>query len=188
MSGGVEGKSREAPPYPDCAAILRQVILRQPLPQARRQQQFFIRVVRTAAFARKTLCDYVVSNCQEKLRGHRFPGQAPGGARPGQSLSPHCRSQSTRFAERKSVIHASGRFCWVKVNGQWLYKTRQIVTGRNKHPARWMLWRPTRRARIPSALRSAKPQNPSAGIRPTIRVELSRVTRPSTLAGERSVT
>ena len=26
-------------------------------------------------------------------------------------------------AERKSVIHVSGRFCWVKVNGQWLYKT-----------------------------------------------------------------
>jgi len=47
-----------------------------------------------------------------------------------------------------------GRFCWVKVNGQWLYKTRRIVTGRNKHPARWMLWRPNRRARIPSALRS----------------------------------
>ena len=46
---------------------------------------------------------------------------------------------------------------WVKVNGQWLYKTRQIVTGRNKHPARWMLWRPNRRAQIPSALRSAKP-------------------------------
>ena len=43
------------------------------------------------------------------------------------------------------------------VNGQWLYKTRQIVTGRNKHPARWMLWRPNRRAQIPSALRSAKP-------------------------------
>jgi hypothetical protein len=37
------------------------------------------------------------------------------------------------------------------------YKTRQIVTGRNKHPARWMLWRPNRRAQIPSALRSAKP-------------------------------
>jgi hypothetical protein len=44
-----------------------------------------------------------------------------------------------------------------RVNGQWLYKTRQIVTGRNKHPARWMLWRPNRRAQIPSALRSAKP-------------------------------
>jgi hypothetical protein len=70
---------------------------------------------------------------------------------------PHCRSQSPRSAERKSVIHVSGRFCWVKVNGQWLYKTRQIVTGRNKHPARWMLWRPNRRAQIPSALRSAKP-------------------------------
>jgi len=78
-------------------------------------------------------------------------------ARPGQSLSPRCRSQSPRSAERKSVIHVSGRFCWVKVNGQWLYKTRQIVTGRNKHPARWMLWRPNRRAQIPSALRSAKP-------------------------------
>ncbi len=52
-------------------------------------------------------------------------------------------------------------FVWVKVNGQWLYrwlykKTRQIVTGRNKHLARWMLWRPNRRAQIPSALRSAK--------------------------------
>jgi hypothetical protein len=69
----------------------------------------------------------------------------------------HCRAQSPRSAERKSVIHVSGRFCWVKVNGQWLYKTRQIVTGRNKHPARWMLWRPNRRAQIPSALRSAKP-------------------------------
>src|ERR1700686_5029123 len=68
-----------------------------------------------------------------------------------------CRSQSPRSAERKSVIHVSGRFRWVKVNGQWLYKTRQIVTGRNKHPARWMLWRPNRRAQIPSALRSAKP-------------------------------
>ena len=61
------------------------------------------------------------------------------------------------FCGAKSVIHVSGRFCWVKVNGQWLYKTRQIVTGRNKHPARWMLWRPNRRAQIPSALRSAKP-------------------------------
>jgi hypothetical protein len=59
-------------------------------------------------------------------------------------------------AERKSVIHVSGGFCWGKVNGQWLYKTRQIVTGRNKHPARWMLWHPNRRPRIPSALRSAK--------------------------------
>jgi hypothetical protein len=66
-----------------------------------------------------------------------------GSARPGQSLSPHCRSQSTRSAERKSVIHVSGRFCWVKANGQWLL--------------RWMLWRPNRRAQIPSALRSAKP-------------------------------
>jgi hypothetical protein len=51
----------------------------------------------------------------------------------------------------EKVIHVSGRFCWVKVNGQWLYKTRQIVTGRNKLPARWMLWRPN------------APQNPSAG-------------------------
>src|SRR5438874_13682094 len=25
--------------------------------------------------------------------------------------------------------HVSGRFCWVKVNGRWLYKTRQAVTG-----------------------------------------------------------
>jgi len=58
---------------------------------------------------------------------------------------------------REALAHVSGRFCWVKVNGQWLYKTRQIVTGRNKHPARWMLWRPNRRAQIPSALRSAKP-------------------------------
>ena len=38
------------------------------------------------------------------------------------------------------VIHVSGRFRSVKVNrgGMALYKTRQIVTGRNKHPARWM--------------------------------------------------
>jgi len=82
----------------------------------------------------------------------------------------------------KSVIHVSGRFCWVKVNGQWLYKTRQIVTGRNKHPARWMLWRPNRRAQILSALRSAKP------IRWRIGVKLSLATRPSILAGESSVT
>ena len=80
-----------------------------------------------------------------------------GSARQRQSLSPHCRSQSPRSAERKSVIHVSGRFGWVKVNGQWLYKTRQIVKGRSKHPARWLLWRPNRRAQIPSALRSAKP-------------------------------
>jgi 2-dehydropantoate 2-reductase len=33
-------------------------------------------------------------------------------------VSPYCRSQSPRSAERKSVIHVSGRFCWVKVNGQ----------------------------------------------------------------------
>lgn len=58
---------------------------------------------------------------------------------------------------KRSVIHVSGRFSWVKVNGQWLYKTRQIGTGRNKHPARGMLWRLNHRARIPSALRSAKP-------------------------------
>ena len=28
------------------------------------------------------------------------------------------RSQPPLSAERKSVIHVSGRFCWVKVNGQ----------------------------------------------------------------------
>src|SRR5260370_34815793 len=43
--------------------------------------------------------------------------------------------------------------------GEWpvALQDTQIVTGRNKHPARWMLWRPNRRAQIPSALRSAKP-------------------------------
>jgi hypothetical protein len=45
----------------------------------------------------------------------------------------------------------------VKVNGQWLYKIRQIVTGRNKHPARWMLWRPNRGAQIPSKASSREP-------------------------------
>ena len=103
--------------------------------------------------SRSNVSSFDGRHAQEK--GRRPSRQ--GSARPGQSLSPHCRSQSPRSAERKSVIHVSGRFCWVKVNGQWLYKTRQIVTGRNKHPARWMLWRPNRRARIPSALRSAKP-------------------------------
>jgi len=78
----------------------------------------------------------------------------------GPPLSPHCRSQSPRSAERRSVIHVSGRFCWVKVNGQWLYKTRQIVTGRNNHPGRWMLWRPTA---VPRSLQPCAPQNPSAG-------------------------
>src|SRR5215469_898830 len=114
---------------------------------------------------------------------------AKGSARPGQSLSPHCRSQSPRSAERKSVTHVSGGFCWVKVNGPWLYKTRQIVTGRNKHPARWMLWRPNRRAQIPSALRSAKPIRwlPEDIVRPTIGVKLFLATRPS-IAGESSVT
>jgi len=103
--------------------------------------------------SRSNVSSFDGRHAQEK--GRRPSRQ--GSARPGQSLSPHCRSQSPRSAERKSVIHVSGRFCWVKVNGQWLYKTRQIVTGRNKHPARWMLWCPNRRARIPSALCSAKP-------------------------------
>ena len=61
------------------------------------------------------------------------------------------------FCGAKKCNPCLRKVCWVKVNGQWLYKTRQIVTGRNKHPARWMLWRPNRRAQIPSALRSAKP-------------------------------
>ena len=74
------------------------------------------------------------------------------------NLYPRIAALSGRaLPERKSVIHVSGRFCWVKVKGQWLYNTRQIVPGRNKHPARWMLWRPNRRAQIPSALRCAKP-------------------------------
>ncbi len=45
---------------------------------------------------------------------------------------------------------------WVKVNGQWLYKTRQIASGCNppegwkeQAPARWMLWRPNRSAQVP---------------------------------------
>ncbi len=33
----------------------------------------------------------------------------------------------------------------------------QIMTGRNKHPPRWMLWRPNRRAQISWAPHSAKP-------------------------------
>jgi hypothetical protein len=33
-----------------------------------------------------------------------------------------CRSQSPRSTERRSVIHFSGRFCGVKVNGEWLYR------------------------------------------------------------------
>src|SRR5215831_9633911 len=74
------------------------------------------------------------------------------------NLYPRIAALSRRvLRSKKSVIHVSGRFCWVKVNGQWLDKTRQIVTGRNKDAARWMLWRPNRRAQIPSALRSAKP-------------------------------
>jgi hypothetical protein len=71
------------------------------------------------------------------------------------------------------------------VNGQWLYKTRQIVTGRNKHPAGWMLWRPNRRVQIPSALRSARPIR----WRPADdRCRIPLATRPSILAGESSVT
>ena len=91
-------------------------------------------------------------------------------------------------------MHVSGRFSWVKVSGLWLYKTRQIVTGRNTHPARWMLWRPNRRAQIPfsPALRKTHPLantlKPEDIVRPKIGVKLSLVTRPSILAGESSVT
>ena len=49
------------------------------------------------------------------------------------NLYPRIAALSRRVpAERKNVIHVSGRFCWVKVNGQLLYKTRPIVTGRNR--------------------------------------------------------
>src|ERR1700674_5338286 len=43
--------------------------LRQPITQARRQQQIFIRVVRTVAFAHRTLWDHPVSDRQQKLCG-----------------------------------------------------------------------------------------------------------------------
>jgi hypothetical protein len=57
-------------------------------------------------------------------------------------------------------------------SGNWLYKTRQIVTGRNKHPRRRrseqdrMLRRPNRRydpGQFPRSLQPCAPQNPSAG-------------------------
>src|SRR5713226_3044320 len=41
------------------------MFLRQPIPQARRQQQVFIRVVRTVAFAHKTLWAHLVSERQK---------------------------------------------------------------------------------------------------------------------------
>src|ERR1700674_5443840 len=41
--------------------------LRQPITQARWQQQIFIRVVRTVAFAHRTLWDHPVSDRQQKL-------------------------------------------------------------------------------------------------------------------------
>jgi len=40
------------------------------------------------------------------------------------------------FCGAKKCNHVSGRFCWVKVNGQWLYKTRQIASGSNP-PEGW---------------------------------------------------
>ena len=44
------------------------------------------------------------------------------------------------FCGAKSVIHVSGRFCWVKVNGQWLYETRQIPSAlRSAKPIRWRI-------------------------------------------------
>ena len=47
------------------------------------------------------------------------------------NLYPRIAALSRRvLRERKSVIHVSGGFYWVKVNGQWFYETRQIVTGR----------------------------------------------------------
>jgi hypothetical protein len=46
---------------------IRQMFLRQPITQARRQQQIFIRVVPTVAFAHGTLCGHPVSERQQKL-------------------------------------------------------------------------------------------------------------------------
>src|SRR6266851_4212312 len=45
------------------------MFLRQPITQARRQQQIFIRVVRTVAFAHETLWGHPVSERQPKLYG-----------------------------------------------------------------------------------------------------------------------
>src|SRR5713226_8178816 len=45
------------------------MFLRQPIPQARRQQQIFIRIVRTVALAHRTLWDHPVSKRQQKLCG-----------------------------------------------------------------------------------------------------------------------
>jgi hypothetical protein len=44
------------------------------------------------------------------------------------------------------------------------------------------------RTAVPRSLQPCAPQNPFAGVPPTIGVESSRATRPSILAGESSVT
>lgn len=73
------------------------------------------------------------------------------------NLYPRIAALSRRVRGAKKVIPVSARFCWVKLNGHWLCKTRQIVTGRNKRAERGSLWGPNRRAQILSGLRSVKP-------------------------------
>ena len=43
---------------------------------------------------------------------------------------------ATRKKKAEDRHAVSGRFCWGKGNGQWLYKTRQIASGSNP-PEGW---------------------------------------------------
>ena len=106
------------------------------------------------------------------------------------TLKRKAEDRHARKALRKSVIHVSGRFCWVKVNGQWLYKTRQIVTAPGALDA--LASKPPCPDPFSPALRKTHPPanalKPEDTLRPTIGVELSLATRPSILSGESSVT
>lgn len=77
----------------------------------------------------------------------------------GQSLSPHCRSQSPRSAGQETVIHVSGRFCWVKAK----------ASGSTRHARSRLEGISTRRVGcsgvrtdVPRSLQPCAPQNTSA--------------------------